>query len=180
MGINMKQLKGIVFVLAGLFIMITLVSLLIPSKVMTARSVVVHGNAGYIFSEISNLKRWKDWHPVFKSDSNTIKTSDPSSGVGASATWSTNGKENKLVITENQPDLVKVSLMRKGENDVESIISINHVADSSAVQVEWRVLTRLKWYPWEKFYGIFVDKITGPGYELALNNLKELAESKDQ
>jgi hypothetical protein len=56
---------------------------------------------------------------------------------------------------------------------------MNPVTDSSAMQVEWRVLTKLKWYPWEKFYGIFIDKLTGPGYEVALNNLKELAENKN-
>jgi hypothetical protein len=42
--------------------------------------------------------------------------------------------------------------------------------------VEWRSLTRLHWYPWEKFYAIFMDKITGPGYEAALNGLKEIVE----
>ena len=68
--------------------------------------------------------------------------------------------------------------MRKGENDVENIISVTAVNAGSEIQVEWRVLTKLKWYPWEKFYGIFIDKITGPGYELALNNLKDLAEKK--
>ena len=174
----MKQLKGVIFVLIGLFVMITLVSLLIPSRVMTSRTVVLHSDPAYVFGEIADLKKWKDWHPVFIRDSSNISISNPSSGVNAFAEWSTNSNQNKLLITNEVANSIKVSLMRKGENDVENIISVTAVNAGSEIQVEWRVLTKLKWYPWEKFYGIFIDKITGPGYELALNNLKDLAEKK--
>ena len=172
----MRLIKGFIFVLAGLFIMITLISLLMPSKVMTVRAVVVHGDTHFLISEINDLKKWKDWHPVFMSDSSNVTISNPSTGVNAFATWSTNGKQNKFLITGSGANHIKATLMRNGENDVANIISINPVNDSTAVQVEWRVLTTLKWYPWEKFYGIFIDKLSGLGYEMALNNLKELAE----
>ncbi len=173
----MKQLKGFVFVLAGLFTVVTLVSLLMPSKVMTVRSVLVHANGGIVLSEVADLKKWKRWHPVFANDSNRIIISEPSDKPNSFAAWSTNSKDNKLLLTDINESQVKFSLIRKGENDVASIVSVNAVKDSSAVQVEWRVLTTLNWYPWEKFYGIFIDKITGPGYEMALNNLKELVEN---
>lgn len=172
----MRQLKGFVFVIIGLAIMVTIVSLLMPSKVMTVRSVVIHADEILIAKEVTDLKRWKDWHPVFVHDSNTINISNPSSGVNAAATWTTNGKENKFIITEAEASHIKASLMRQGENDMVNVISINPVNDSTALQVEWRVLTTLKWYPWEKFYGIFIDKLTGPGYELALNNLRDFVE----
>ena len=44
------------------------------------------------------------------------------------------------------------------------------------MQVEWNAVTRLKWYPWEKFYGIFIEKSSGQGYEDALNSLKTYVE----
>ncbi|MEO8770031.1 MAG: hypothetical protein ABI402_08095 [Ferruginibacter sp.] len=174
----MRLIKGFIFVLAGLFIMITLISLLMPSKVMTVRAVVVHADHDLILSQINDLKKWKDWHPVFMSDSSNVTISTPSIGVNAFVTWNTNGKENKFLITESDANHIKATLMRSGENDVANIISINPINYSTAVQVEWRVLTTLKWYPWEKFYGIFIDKLSGPGYEFALNNLKELAEKR--
>jgi hypothetical protein len=172
----MNQLKGFVFVLSGLAIMITLVSLLMPSNVMTVRSVVVHGDANEIFAEVKDLKKWKDWHPVFMNDSSHIAISEPSFGKNAMASWVTNGKENRLKIIESGDAYIKSLLMRDGENDMTGIISVNQVKDSSAQQVEWRVLTKLKWYPWEKFYGIFIDKLSGPGYEMALNNLRQRIE----
>ena len=175
----MKQVKGFIIVLAGLFIMVTLVSLLIPSRVMTARSVVIHAAKNLVFSEIKDLDRWKGWHPVFMNNSNSIIITNSSTGKNAAATWTSNGRQNKFLITAVTANQIEALLLRKGENEITNIISLDHVNDSTAIQVQWRVITKLKWYPWEKFYGIFLDKITGPGYEAALNNLKNLLENKN-
>jgi len=175
----MRSIKGVILALAGLFIVITLFSLLMPSRVMTVRTVVIHGSKEQVFAEISDLQKWKRWHPVFIQDSGSaMHISEPSSGANAYAKWSSNGKENKLLITEVMPNQLKATLMRAGENDAMNIISVTALKDSNNVEAEWRVVTKLKWYPWEKFSGIFIDKITGPGYEAALNNLKELIEGK--
>lgn len=173
----MRLIKGFLIALIGLFLMITILSLFIPSRVMTAKSVVIHAPLKKIGEQVFDFQNWKHWHPVFMSDSESILTSIPSVGVNANAEWISTNKKNKLVFTEVSQDLVRVSLKRPGEKDIENIISLVHLNDSSGVEVEWRALTRLKWYPWEKFAGIFVDKITGPGYEAALNNLKQYCEA---
>lgn len=173
----MNRMKGLLFGIGGLFLVVTLLSLLMPSKVMTARSVVIHASDTSLEKQIADLANWKNWHPVFMNKVSHPAISNPSSGIGASAKWTTNGKENILQITERQPGSVRMRLARSGENEIDNILSLSHVEGGSAVQVEWRVLTRLEWYPWEKFYGIFVDKLTGPGYEQALDNLKKFAEN---
>ena len=174
----MRLIKGFIFAVAGLFIVVTLFSLLMPSKVMTARTVVIHATKEQVFSKIADLGRWRQWHPVFMQDSAAMHISYPSSGKDAYAEWMSNGKQNKLLITAVLPDELNASLIRSGENDAINIIAVTALKDSNNVQAEWRVVTKLKWYPWEKFSGIFIDKITGPGYEAALNNLKELIEGK--
>lgn len=173
----MRLIKGFIIVLTGLFIVITLFSLMMPSNVMTVKSVIIHSKTEPVFNEIADLGKWKNWHPLFIQDSSNIKTSDPSFGVSANAEWFSNSKKNILQITEVLQNQLKTTLSREGEKDINNIILISALSDSNNVQVEWRVITKLKWYPWEKFSGIFIDKMTGPGYELALNNLKELIES---
>ena len=79
----MRFIKGFLLAVTGLFIMITLLSLLMPSKVMTVRSVTIHGTAERVFEEIKDLKNWKHWHPVFMQDSNTISISTPLNVAGA-------------------------------------------------------------------------------------------------
>lgn len=174
----MRLIKGFFFAVAGLSIVVTLFSLLMPSKVMTVRSVVIHAKSDKVFSEIADLEKWKHWHPVFMQDSTSMHFSETTSGVHSFAEWTTNGKKNKLLIVEVLPGQLKATLTRPGEHEINNYITVTPLKDSNNVQAEWTVITKLKWFPWEKFSGIFIDKMTGPGYENALNNLKELIEGR--
>lgn len=167
---NIRLLKGFVIALAGLFIFITLLSLFIPSKVMISRGVVIHANAAKVFTQVNNLPNWKNWQPVFKNDSANIRFNNDS------AEWTSKNKANKIIITARSENSISASLEREGENTVLNTIRVLPLTDSSQVQAEWNVLIKLKWYPWEKFYGIFIEKITGQGYEDALNGLKAYCE----
>lgn len=161
----MKLLKGFLIAIVGLFVFITLLSLLMPSKVITVRSVNMHVPADKIMQEIGDLNNWKNWHPLFKNDSSIVV--DPST-----AEWVTNNKKNRLQITGRSQNSLQFTLERPGENEILNKIELINYTDSNSIDVEWSALTKMKWYPWEKFSGIFVDKMTGPGYEAALKELK--------
>ena len=173
----MRLFKGFFIVLAGLFIFITILSLLIPSKLMVSRAVVINANAGKVFREINNLQNWKRWQPVFMSDSSQINFKTDASGISNYCEWDSKGKKNAVEITNKNNNSVLAILKGSGENDIQNTISVLPLADSNQVQAEWNVLIKLKWYPWEKFYGIFIEKISGQGYEDALNSLKNYVEN---
>ena len=173
----MRLFKGFFIVLAGLFIFITILSLFIPSKLMVTRAVVINAKADKVFNEVSDLRNWKHWQPVFIRDSANIRFDVDANGASNSCTWESKGKENKMLITGKQNNAIAAILVRKGENDVLNTISILPLADSNQVQAEWNVLIKLKWYPWQKFYGLFIEKLSGQGYEDALNSLKAYTEN---
>ena len=173
----MRMIKGILFVFAGLFILVTLISLLIPGRVAVTRAVSVQGDPLKLFNEISDLKKWEDWQPVFKEHPAGLTYSAMTDRVNSFAEWTTNGKKNKLVITEKKYPYVKISLQRAGEHDVENLLSLLPVQEQGNMQVQWQSITKLKWYPWEKFGGIFTEKMTGPGYEASLQSLKKFIET---
>jgi hypothetical protein len=173
---NMRLIKGFIIAIVGLFIFITILSLFIPSRIIIAKSVLIHASAEKVFSEVSNLQNWKHWQPVFSKDSANIKFDTDNSGQSKSCEWPSAGKKNKLFITAQTNNEIRLSLLRQGENEVFNTIRISPVTDSNQAQAEWNVMIKLKWYPWEKFYGIFIEKISGQGYEDALNSLKEYAE----
>lgn len=174
---NIRLFKGFFIVLAGLFIFITILSLFIPSRIMVTRAVVISAPADQVFSEISDLQRWKHWHPVFVKDSAKIKFSYGHNGISNSCEWDSKGKKNIMQFTRKTSNTASLILKRPGEHDVQNTLSLLPLTDRNQVQVEWNVLIRLKWYPWEKFYGIFIEKITGEGYETALNSLKTYVEN---
>ena len=173
----MRMIRGFVFAITGLSIFISLLSLLIPSTVMVTRGVVVNANAKKVMLQVSSLQNWKNWQPVFKSGTYDIRFNAGNNGTDGSSEWESNGKKNSLFITGHTEYSITISLRSEDENEVIHTISILPLADSNTVQVEWRALTLLKWYPWEKFYGIFIEKVTGQGYEDALNNLKAYVEN---
>jgi len=173
----MRLFKGFFIVLTGLFIFITILSLFIPSKLMVTKAVVINSNAVNVFNEVSNLQNWKHWQPVFMSDSSKINFKTDASGISNYCEWNSKGKKNSIEITSKNNNAILAILKRTGENDVQNTISILPLSDSNQIQAEWNVLIKLKWYPWEKFYGIFIEKISGQGYEDALNSLKNHVEN---
>ncbi|MEO6490984.1 MAG: SRPBCC family protein [Ferruginibacter sp.] len=172
----MRLIKGFILAILGLFVVVTIFSLIMPSNVLTVRTVVINAPLQPVFTFISDIKHWEKWHPVLMHNRNSLRISDFSVGIKAEAEWRDGQKVNKIKIMEVAQDHVKLSVERTGENKADNIISVSSMPGNNSVQVEWRVITTLKWYPWEKFSGMFIDKITGAGYEAALNNLKDLAE----
>jgi hypothetical protein len=173
----MKMIKGAIIGFIGLFIVVTLISLLIPSKIVTARAVSVQGDSLKLFNEISDLKNWNHWHPVFKNETTLLKLGSTSIGVNANASWVQNNKTYKLVIIEQKYPLVKINIQQDGEEDMENIFTIMPVMEQGNMQVQWQAITHLKWYPWEKFSGLFVEKMAGSGNETALKSLKSFMEN---
>src|SRR6202000_530181 len=74
-----------------------------------------------------------------------------------------------LNMTSVDSSSIKFVIQSKGEDEIVNEIVITPIVAQHQIQVEWKALTKLHWYPWDKFYGIFIDRITGPGYEDALN-----------
>jgi hypothetical protein len=173
----MKAVKGAMVVFIGLFIFLTLISILIPSRIVTVRAETVQADSIRLYSEIADLKNWKHWHPVFIQDSAKMNFSESSTNVNDYVEWSSNNKKNKIVIAERKFPFIKLLLQRDGENDMENILTLRQVQEQGNMQVQWTSITKQKWYPWEKFSGIFIEKMSGSGYEAALASLKVYAES---
>jgi hypothetical protein len=174
----MGKVKAVLFVFVGLFILMTLISLLIPSRIVLVSATTLKADSMQLYEEVSDLQKWKRWHPVFKADSANINFSTPSNKINAYAEWETKGKKNRIVIISKVYPTVEIALQREGENDVRNILTILPVYEQGNMQVQWQSITTLKWYPWEKFSGIFIEKMAGSSNDLALESLKAFLEGK--
>lgn len=172
----MRLIKSFLIGLTGLFCMATLLSLLIPSNIIVSRTVLINTGKGKVYQQAAILKNWKNWNPLFKSDSVKIVYSADSS----SCDILNNNLKTKLSFLPADTALVKFIFQTEGEPVMPAEIHITPVPMQTGTQVEWKSVVKLKWYPWEKMYGIFVDKLTGPGYEAALNGLKNYLEQPPQ
>ncbi|MBK8711966.1 MAG: hypothetical protein IPL97_08860 [Niastella sp.] len=168
----MHAIKGMLFVFVGMALFLTVFSLFIPSKVVSERGIQIHATDERIMAEIGNLHNWKHWQPVFKTDSAQIKIKDGT--LSQTASWMAKGKEVKINLYDRTPQSVKFTISREGELDIDNGIILLPVEESqSSKQVQWRAITHLRWYPWEKLSGIFTEKISGPSIDSSLQSLQQ-------
>ncbi|MES2847495.1 MAG: hypothetical protein V4685_00445 [Bacteroidota bacterium] len=170
----MRFIKAFLVGATGLFIFITLLSLLIPANPRVSRTVIINSSKEKILKQINN---WKNWQPLFASDAAKVEFGKTSEGGDAKCSIEYNGKITNLRIMKADSSSVTISLTGDGENDITSQIFLSSLNPSQQTRVDWIATTHLHWYPWEKFYAIFIDKLTGPGYEASLNGLKSFVES---
>lgn len=172
-----RFIKAFLFGITGLFLVVTLLTLLITSNVRVSRATVINNTSiDKIYQQIVDLKNWKNWHPIFKTGVAVINFTNKTVDKNAACDIVYNNKTTHLLITNIDSTSVKFILQSPGENDIENTIILSQLSSDKEIRVEWRAVTKLHWYPWEKIYAIFIDKISGPGYDAALNGLKDFIE----
>ncbi len=175
----MRLLKPFIVGATGLFVTITLLSLLIPSKARVARTIVIANTTkDKIYSQVNDLKSWKNWHPSFLPGLAKINFGNITAGENASCDITFNNKITHLRITKTDTTSITFILSAAGETDISNQVHFYSMPRQQQTRVDWDAFTQLHWYPWDKFYAIFIDKLTGPGYESPLNGLKKYTEAK--
>jgi hypothetical protein len=175
----MRLVKAFVVGIIGLSVFITLLSLLIPAHPSVSRTVVINtADKNKIEEQVFDWANWKNWHPVFTSGAAKIVLGKVTRGGDASCEIMYNNKTIRLKVTRLDSSSVTFLLQAPGENDISNQVFIHSMQALQQTRVDWVATTHLHWYPWEKFYAIFIDKLTGPGYEAALAGLKKFIESK--
>ena len=166
----MRLIKLAILSFIFLFLLVTIISLFIPSHVRISRATNLAADDSTTFQYISDLPEWRKWHPSIKNvpDSNFTVYKDMSIRV----------HNTRIAIAERSPGGIVTEI---SENNGRPIISgfnlIRHQqSDSSTLQ--WYIDFKLRWYPWEKFRALFYENIYGVQMEQGLHNLKELSEDR--
>jgi hypothetical protein len=176
MGVKqaMQLLKAFVVGIIGLFSIMCILSLLIPSTVIVSRSVVVNStDTSAIYQQIAHGNNWKNWHPIFKNTATTIQNDT----VNNTCNIVINNTLTTLhILPLQQTNAVQFILSIQAELPIENTIAINTIPNTATTQISWYATNHFSWYPWQKFYAIFIDKLTGPSYDDALTGLKNYIE----
>jgi hypothetical protein len=169
----MRLVKPALLGLIGLSIVILLISALLPDHVMTSKWVRVHAPKEKILVEVKNLAHWKNWNGLLDG-AQDIQSTD------SMLSWKTvSGDPNIITVKGITPVGLSAEIKLNNAKSFNSGFSIEKrdpVIDS--VQVVWYIVEDLKWYPWEKFYGIMAADVKGPLMQQSLNRLKKSLEAE--
>ena len=165
---------AIVVLIAGL----VAVGLFLPHDYEVERGITIQREPQRVFDEVNSLKNWEAWSPWVAKDS-TIKSvySGPDSGVGATASWtSENSGSGKQEVLESQaPSHIKTKL---------------DFGDMGFAYTQWHFEpaengTNVRWSMSGDTTGLFggyfammMDSFIGADYEDGLSRLKQHLESE--
>ncbi len=169
----MKFLKQLLIGFIGLSLVIVVISSFLPSTVRISRGIFIHGSPAEVAAVVNDLSTWKDWNPILQDSS--VKFSR--TGAGELQWQNGNGIMNTMTVTQKNGDTIFVNFkLASGKNFQSGFAFHAFQNDSLNTQADWWIIEKLKWYPWQKFYGIFADRLKGPSLDSGLARLKEYVE----
>ena len=159
--------------MACVALVILAISLLLPSQVMTSKWVMVEGEKDKVMNEIRDIRSWPQWNGLLQQVSDLeIKTKPSLSDTGSRISWKdVRGRKNQIVITGINEKGLASEMMIEGQRPLLSGFSVEK-RQADSVQVVWYIVEDLRWYPWEKFYGMMAADMKGPQMQESLNQLK--------
>ena len=164
----MRVIKLAILSFIFLFLLITGISLFIPSHVRISKAVNMQVEPDSIYHEISVIGSWRNWHPALKNlpASDFVFLEDGSMKV----------KNDYLKIAKLKKNEVIIELKKNEGRAITSGMKLITHQQSDSLTVQWYLDFRLPWYPWEKFKSLFYENIYGVQMEQGLANLKQLLE----
>lgn len=172
----MGFIKFIIFIL-GVFIIIFLVALLLPSRVVVAKSVDINASSEAIKNQIVNFEEWKNWYPAFKDENiSVVKNSSSSKYISSVALKDKKGKTILLNLIDTANNKIDIQVQSTSSTQVQyEFLLIPKL--NNQTQLIWNINISLGWYPWKRIEGILFDKFSGSQYEAALDDLRKAAEN---
>jgi hypothetical protein len=149
-------------------ILITGISLFFPSHIRISKAIDITTGKDSLMSRIADVTKWKSWYPgadtsAFFVEEGKIK------GIST-------GNDQALVIREINDSAVLAINVGPHSKNAGSGWNIFPGSSPNSFTVQWYMDFRLRWYPWEKFSSLLLEKRYGPMMERGLERLKATLE----
>lgn len=151
----MRLIKLAFLSIVFLFVVVTAISLLIPSHIRISKAINIYGAKDSVFDLIKDTTKWKEWHPAFIPNDSARKF--PAINI--------------LQKSESDSEIV-MHLQQVNKPEVITGWKIYQHAITDSLTLQWYMDFHLKWYPWKKFGSLFYENTYGIMMEKGLENIK--------
>ena len=167
----MRILRFILASVVVIFTIVTIISLFIPSHVRISRGIQINCSKDSVMKQLSDVSGWKKWYP----GADTLKL------------YYVGNVERGLVLDEQRKRYLVLKEKRNDQVTAEYLLPNKKIptgwlvatnAESNSVTIQWYMDFHLRWYPWEKFYGIMAADVKGPLMQQSLDKLKKILEAE--
>jgi hypothetical protein len=173
----------LLYILAGLILLIIFLGLIAPKHFSVSRSVVVSKPLAETFGFLKSVKNQDHWSPWKKKDPNMQQSYEGTDGeVGFVARWEGNkdvgmGEQEILEIVENEKVISKLRFLKPWKSESDAYLSTEAVSDTET-KVTWGFSGKNK-FPFSIFMLFMnMDKAVGKDFEEGLADLKAYLEKQ--
>lgn len=162
----MSDARKILLVALIMILAMFLIGLLLPGKVAIAKSTAMAGPAGCPANLIGDFHQWDKWFPVLKAKLGEQQiVSDEECRI-----IRTGGGELNFHFLKKTADSVVLLMSSHSSEPVKMQFFILEEGNGAS-RLNLIVSTDLRWYPWERIKGVFLDKIMGEQYQEVVDNI---------
>lgn len=161
----MRLIKLALISFVAIFLVVFLLSLLIPSHVRVSRAVNIDAPVDSVMNRLKDIRNWKSWN---------IMLHNPEYKDVQFAENSFTSDQVQIKQTAVKKDSVLTLWHQKNGRDINAGMACFNL--NGVTSVQWYFDFQLRWYPWEKIGSIIFDKQLGPPMEQSLGKLKKEVE----
>lgn len=169
----MKYIKLFLVSVLSFFVLFTLIGLLFPSHIKTVKAIVVNKEKKQVLDELRAQARWVNWHPFFY-DSTHARIEDAGENK---VVFFCNGNELRFSDIRSDSNSLFFTMNAGSMEAEDQVMALPISSDSTQTQVMWSETEQLKWYPWERFRGLLLERSKGIYLDTALHRFKIYIES---
>jgi len=142
------------------FVVLTAISLGIPSHIRISKAINIHAGSSAILSLIEDTTKWPQWHPAY--------------GAGKPLPQGLTIKP----LYRNDTSVV-MQMQQYQRTPVISGWQIHRFPTSDYSTLQWYMDFHLSWYPWQKFSSLVYEKTYGLMMQKGLDNIKKVVELEE-
>lgn len=154
----MRIIKLAIISLVFFSLLITAISLLIPSHIRLTRTIDIQTEKKKLLDQLSDSRNWQSWYPGMNSEDDSLK-----------------GLVSETKIT-SVTDSSVIATTTSGGRNFSNGWTIYPGMRPDSYTVQWYMDFKLRWYPWEKFSSLMFEKRYGNHMEAGLQKLQSILE----
>jgi hypothetical protein len=154
-------------------LLITGISLFFPSHVRISKAIDIETNKDSLLDQLKDLSLWKNWYPG--ADTMQLLLVD-----GVQEGLQVDAEQGLIRLTGINDSVITAITTGPRVREVKSGWNIFEGSRPNMITIQWYMDFHLRWYPWEKFSSLLLEKRYGPAMEKGLDKLKAYLERGKQ
>jgi carbon monoxide dehydrogenase subunit G len=173
----MRLIKLAILSFIFLFLLITAISLFIPSHIRIAKTINLQAPKDSVMMQLKDPAKWKNWYPGM----DTVKLYYENGVVkGVVVNDKDSARPMYLHITEEDPDEIAAEFVGGKLKPVMNTWKAMQYPTGDSTALQWNMDFHLRWYPWEKFSSLIFEGSYGQRMARGLLNIRRLVEPESQ